>query len=115
MELAVPQDTDICTFCTKFWKEGDAIPWEIPMNGFERDITQMQESATAGCHCCAIFLSCTNLLEPDREEVGLGNNNDNRVFVLCSEDMLALCFLHSHFVRTPLRFVLKKEEGKLVW
>jgi hypothetical protein len=114
MDVSTAKTEETCAFCSKFWIDGDQIPWEIPMNGFDRDMAETEESAAAGCHCCAILLSCTDLLEACREIYTSLGDNTNRIFVVVNEDMLALCFLHSHFVNTPLRFVLKEEKGKKV-
>lgn len=80
------------------------------MCGFERDIKEMEESAAAGCHCCAIFLANTDPLNSQQGELGLGNKN--RVFVVFNEELLSLCFLYGLYAQTPLQFVLKTAKCK---
>lgn len=77
------------------------------MGGFEREITEMESSAAAGCHSCAIFCANTELLEPYMKNMQLLPKGHNRAFVVLKEELLALCGLHSPVANTPLKHVLQ--------
>src|SRR4051812_47442771 len=64
----------ICDFSLQFWI-GDDARWWPAMNGFDRDMKEMEESAKPGCHCCSIFLPNTDLLIPYAENLGLVDKN----------------------------------------
>lgn len=100
----------ICNFCLVFWTKNETELWPA-MGGFDRNMKEMEDTAAAGCHSCAIFLANTALLRPFTERLELGNNN--RVFVVMHEDYLALSFLYSGPAHTPLRFVLKDAKCKI--
>ncbi|KAH8171572.1 heterokaryon incompatibility protein (HET) domain-containing protein [Sarocladium implicatum] len=99
---------DLCDFCQRFWK-GDIYLWEMPVNGFERDLTEMNKSAANGCHCCAIFSAQSQLIFPYQKKLGLGS--DTRICILMDEKMqIFLGMLGGPYTRTPLRFVLRTRE-----
>jgi hypothetical protein len=101
----------ICDTCCRFWT-GEEPERETAMFGFDRNIKDMRASAASGCHSCAIFASNYDLLLPYKDRLKLGDNN--RVFVVLMEEMLAMINFFGHMAQTPLRFILRRAKGRSV-